>query len=711
MRLAHAWYRVKEAKVRNAKRQGIRRWAAAWVFAALVGAGPGIAWAGDELEGLLDLDALGGEAGELSPELLLFQDIPTVTLATKHEQPITLAPASISVITAADIKRQGARTITDVLRNVPGINVNRISNSDVNVAARFPADAANAEMLVLIDGRTVYLDFFGVVLWDALPVVMEDIERIEIIRGPASPLYGANAYAGIVNIITKDPDAHPANTLSTTFGTQDRYVATYIHAGSQDKWRYKVVASWDEINEFDPRRRNARENLKVYSTHVYEFAEDERIRISAGVDDSDGNIFTGLGRFEHEQQQAFFQSVLTYGDWEAQLFYNRFDGHVSNALLDPFPNGAIFVLVPAPGVVATPVNPQGRTQLVNNVFNVELQHTLELFDRHTITWGGGYRYNQIRGRNIFGKNEHLDIFNAFLQDEWALTDDLTLTGSVRVDHRQLTGVTVSPRLAAVYQWRANHVFRAAVSQAFRDPTQVENFISISGGQPTGGLPVPLQVIANGNRNLDPQEITSFEVGYDGRYLDGTLHVKTDVFYNALEDVIEFVSPAPGLFGFDNVGDADQVGGEIEVEYYWRPWLRPYINYSLLYFRAQNDDVLGGHQDRGDKIRSAPLHKVNAGVFADWNTGWSAMVQVHYVDNLREDALNPAPSLAPPVSPATLVVDVDGYVRWDARLAYRLEEPDLELSVTAFNLFNDRHREHPLGLPLERSVFVNGLWKF
>lgn len=682
------------------------------VGALVIGTAP--SWADappqDEM-GVMAEGDLGDEEFGLGPELLLFQEIPTVTLATKHAQPVTLAPSSISVITADDIRRQGARTITDVLRNVRGINVNRISNSDVNVAARFPGDASNAEMLVLIDGRTVYLDFFGIVLWDALPVVMEDIDRIEIIRGPAGPLYGANAYAGIVNIITKDPGAHPTNTLSGSLGTNDRYVATYIHAGERDKWRYKVVASWDEMDEFLPSDRNARENLKVYSTHVYDFADDQSLRLSFGLDDSDGNTFTGLGNFKREQQQVFVQGVFTYGDWEGHIFFNRFDGHVSNPLMDPFPNGGLIIdpvtFLPVPTIN----NPQGRTQIVNNVFNIEFQHAVELLDTHQVTYGGGYRYNQIRARNIFGKDEHLDIFNGFIQDEWSVTDDFTVTGSVRVDHRQLTGVTVAPRLAGVYQWRDNHVFRASVSKGFRDPTQVENYIDINGAQAVGGLPFPLGVTATGNRNLDPAEITSFELGYNGRYLNNTLHVAGDIFYNEMTDIIEFVSPTAGVFSFTNLGDADQFGGEVEVEYYWKPWLRPYVNYSLLYFRAQSDGVFGGHQIRGHKIRGIPQHKVNAGVFADWENGWSAMAQVHWVDRITEDALNPAPSLIPPGSPTTLVVDLDSYTRVDARVAYKWDKPDVEVSATVFNLLGDRHQEYPLGQPLERWLLVNAIWKF
>lgn len=639
----------------------------------------------------------------LSRELLLFQEIPTVTLATKQEQPLTLAPSSISVITAEDIRRQGARTLSDVLRNVPGINVNRISNSDVNVAARFPADNNNAEMLVLIDGRTVYLDFFGIVLWDALPVVMEDIARIEIIRGPAGPLYGANAYAGIVNIITKDPEEHESHTFSVTGGTPDRFVGTYIMSGAHDKWRYKAVASWDEINQFDPHDENARENLKVYTTHYYDWDEDEHFRLSLGVDDSDGDVVTGLGRFEREQQQAYVQATLTHGSWEGQLFYNYFNGDVSNPLLDPFPNGTV-VINPFNGVpTATPNNPQGRSHIVNNVLDLSLQHTVDDIEDHKIIWGGGYRYNEIRSENIFGSDEVLDIFHAFVQDEWSVTDDLTLTGSVRLDHRQLTGLTVAPRLAAVYQWRPEHVFRASFAQSFRDPTQVESFIDIFGVQQVG--PIQLGIVATGNRDLDPMQITSWELGYRGRYADGQVRVSADAFYNELEDIIEFLSPSPGIFTFTNVGDADSYGGELEVEYLWKPWLRASANYSFMYFRAQSDGVLGAHQMRGDRIEAAPLHKVNVGLYADWENGWSAMLQMHYVDDLTENTLNPIPP------PTSVVQHLDDYTRVDGRIAKRWENPDLEVSITLFNLFNDRHREFPLGQPLGRSVAVNGTLRF
>lgn len=652
--------------------------------------------ASDDTDLVLDLDALGIAESGLSPELLLFQDIPTVALAAKHAQPVTLAPSSVSVITAEDIRRQGARTITDLIRNVPGMDVLRITNSDVNVGGRGLNGPRNDNLLVLVDGRSVYVDYFGVVFWDSLPVVMEDIERIEIIRGPGSFLHGANAYSGIINIITKDPEQHATNTVSGTLGTQDRYVTTYIHAGTQDKWQYKAIVSWNEINEFDDRSNgftdddNAREILRVTTSHIYTFADDETVRLNTGVTDADGGVLTGLGTFHYENVNPYVQGIVNYGEWEAQLWYSHLNTHTTNTLLDPFSRGG-------------GTGPQGRAAIVSNVFNADFHHRLDVLETHAVTWGAGYRYNQTRARNIIGKNQHFDLFHAFAQDEWQPTDDVTITGGFRVDHRQLTGLSFTPRLSAVYAWRPEHIFRASFSRAFRDPTIIESFLSINGAFTFSGFPnVPFT--ATGNRNLDPEEITSYELGYNGRLLDGDLRVGANVFYSDLDEIIEFFG-APTLTYF-NVGGAEQFGVELEAEYQLKPWLRPYVNYSFIDFQSEANNAFATND--GQRIKSAPQNKVNAGVYADWESGWAAMAQMHWVDHTRHSVINPAP-----VTPLdlNLVRDVDSYTRVDTRVAYHIEDPDLELSIAVYNLFNDRHQEYPFGERFARSVVLNALWKF
>ena len=183
-------------------------------------------------------------------ELLLMMEIPIVITAARKEQPITEAPSTISVITEEDIRQSGAINLPDILRMVPGLDIMSVRLSDFNVTARgFNHLTANG-MLSLIDGRSVYLDFLGTTLWDELPFVLEDIKRIEIIRGPGSALYGANAFHGVVNIITKSPRDLKGTLCKAVVGQLSTHLGSVIHAGVTDKLGYKFLFRWGEINQW-----------------------------------------------------------------------------------------------------------------------------------------------------------------------------------------------------------------------------------------------------------------------------------------------------------------------------------------------------------------------------------------------------------------------------------------------------------------------------
>ncbi|HSD51796.1 MAG TPA: TonB-dependent receptor plug domain-containing protein [Candidatus Methylomirabilis sp.] len=147
-----------------------------------------------------------GEAQPPLRELLLFMTVPTVESPTRRPQPITRAPSAITVITAEDIRLSGATTLPDVLRNVPGLDVFRVSVSDVNVTARVLNVRAANRLQVYIDGRSLLEDIFNLIFWEQFPVSLEEIQRIEVVTSPASPLFGTSAFSGVVQIFPKPPE-------------------------------------------------------------------------------------------------------------------------------------------------------------------------------------------------------------------------------------------------------------------------------------------------------------------------------------------------------------------------------------------------------------------------------------------------------------------------------------------------------------------------
>jgi iron complex outermembrane receptor protein len=606
-------------------------------------------------------------------ELLFFEEVPIVISATKREQPITESPSSISIITAEDIRRSGATSIADLLRRIPGLDVLRISPSDAQISARGFNESNNNDMLLLIDGRSAYVDFFGIVVWDDLPIVLEEIDRIEIIRGPGSALYGANAFSGVINIITKSPDQVNGTTVSATVGEFDTYIWTFMNAAEMDKWSYKLVASWNEANSFEDRDENDHEMFKGNALLQYTVDPVSKVYFSAGVNDGDGNTQTRVSAFDREGTFGYAKLNYDYENWKYQAFYNLVD-------LD---------------VVAT-----GDTEersIVNNAFDFEVQNTVEPWERHSITWGANYRHNRITSKNIIGDDEQEDLFSLFVQDEYNLLDNMILTTGVRFDSHPLTGEHFSPRASLVYKPWNNHIFRASVARAFRNPSFVESYLDLNIGP----------VTATGDRDLDSEEITSFEIGYQTRLLENRLELKLDTFYNILDEIIEF-RRAPTLFpielDFFNAGKAEAFGGEISLSYRPNSRTSAYFNYSFQELEANDDGVQFQLNEDGDTIDSSPKHKINAGIYAEMENGLNGSIDLHFVDEVTMGFFNP-PALLPTFG------ELDDYTRVDIRVGYKFPHHDIEASLIAQNAFDDYHQEYPLGEHLQRQVLFQLQGKF
>ncbi|NQU08768.1 MAG: TonB-dependent receptor [Candidatus Abyssubacteria bacterium] len=617
-------------------------------------------------------------------ELLLFEEIPTVISATKLEQPITESPSSISVITAEDIRRSGATNIADLLRRVPGLDVLRVTPSDAQISARGFNESNNNDMLLLIDGRSSYVDFFGIVVWDDLPIVLEEIERIEIIRGPGSALYGANAFSGVINLITKTPEQAMGTTLSATIGEFDTYIWTFMNADVMDRWSYKVVASWDEANSFVDRDENNHEMFKGNALVKYEFDPDSQIYFSAGVNEGDGNTLTRVSRFDRDGTFGYAKLNYDYGNWKFQTFYNLIDIDVLAA------------------------DSEWRS-IINNVFDFEMQHTLEPWEKHTITWGANYRHNRVTSHEIIGPDEQEDLFSLFIQDQYEILDDMTLTTGVRFDSHPLTGVHFSPRASLVYEPWESHIFRASVARAFRNPSFVESFLDLAIGP----------VTATGNRDLDAEEITSFELGYQTRLLENKLQFKLDTFYNILNEIIEYrnlnfppwpPSLPPIFFDYENEGRAIAYGGEVSLEYHFSDRLSGYFNYSYQELKARSDRVQFQLNEDNETIDSSPRHKINAGIYGELENGLNGSVDLNFVDEVEVGFFDPSTTIP---SEARL----DDYTRVDARIGYKFPDRDLEVSLIVQNALNDSHQEFPAGVldvggeHFQRQVFFQVYGRF
>ena len=607
-----------------------------------------------------------------------------VTSVSKRRQRVADAATAVFVITPEDIRRSGATSVPELLRMVPGVEVARSDASKWAVSIRgFNARFAT-KLLVLVDGRSVYNPLFSGVYWNAQDVVLEDVDRIEVIRGPGATMWGANAVNGVINIITKSAKDTQGALLSGGGGTNEYGFGTARFGGKAgEKVAYRgylksftvgdsPVASGDRGADAthqvrsgfridaDPGRRDSFTlSGDVYKqdygstgiarpllTPPYLAVLDDRGRSSGG------NI---LGRWGHKLSETSNLSL--------QAYYDRFK-----------------------------IEEQGLG-MRTDVADVELQHEFEAFSRNTVVWGLGYRHTRTTfDDNAFAhttSNYRNDsIFNAFVQDEIALIqDELRFTIGSKVEHNDSTGVEIQPSARILWTPTPTQSVWGAVSRAVHVPSIGEEEAQIRVGViPPGVSPnplpfLPLEIVFSGKPDIVAEDLLAFELGYRAQPLD-RLTFDIAGFYNIYGDLRTVadgtpflaLSPVPRVVvpsELDSDGSAETYGIEVAAGWDVFSWWRLKAAYS--YFHDNLDRAAVGHGMN-------PMHQASLRSMLDLGHGWEFDLWPRYVDNLTDQ-------------------NIESYVSLDARLGWRPTNA-VEFSVVGQNLLDSRRKETvPELLPL------------
>ena len=545
---------------------------------------------------------VGGAALELPPvelRLASFGDTVVVT-ASRNEVRLLDAPVSTSVITASTLETTPAQNYGDLLRATPGVNVIQLSARDIQVASRSPGNTLINTQLVLVDGRSAYLDFFGLVLWDLVPTSFDDVEQIEVVRGPASAVWGANAMTGAVNIITKPPRESVGTTVTLTGGYIDRNdgSGSGLGAGSlfganatvtrapSDRLSYRISGGYFMSDAFarpsgqipvvdDPRQpgqtvggsfypldsadagfgrgfANRGTSQPKFDVRVDQELSDATISYSGGVAGTEGLVHSGIGPFDLQTGTYLGYGKVSYtrGALRMQFFTNFLDGKAPNLLL---PN-------PATGM---PLELNFKTQ----TYDGEIGHSLLLGNRHRLSYGGNLRQNNF-DITLAPLSENRTEIGGYVQDE-IFWDRFRLVLGGRVDKfGNLPDPKFSPRIAFIVKPAEDHSVTLSFNQAYRAPSVINNFlqtsivspVDLSGLapllppplQPAVAQPFPLVVNAVGSSlpigdmaqdDLIEESLTAYEVSYTGVLPRGTT-LGGSFFVNQREDSISFTPLAP-----------------------------------------------------------------------------------------------------------------------------------------------------------------------
>jgi len=549
---------------------------------------------------------------DLLNEEELFGEIPMSLTATRISQSVKDSPVSITIITREMIEAYGSSELPDVLRLVPGFQVAHIRGYRSSISYHGLGGEYSSRMQVQIDGRSVYTPILGNVEWPELPIEPEDIERIEVIRGPNAASYGANSFAAVVNIITR----HASDTLGTyaklTQGSRNtrRYLARFGgHSGRLD---YRLTASYArdsgfEVTEFpddkEIRSFNYRADYQPNLDNQFEFQYGYRSSIRQDGDvepfsdlqvdperDVKGRTHFQLLRWRHEVDAKENFSIQFYHN------YQRIDDDFQTDFIDSILGAGTSATF---GVANQRVN-LSNTRLMHR-YDLELQHNIELNNALKVVWGASARYEQSGAARLFDQPSNSDFitnttYRLFGHAEWKPDPKWTINAGALIENNDITGTDISPRLAINHHFSANHTVRASVSRAYRTPTVFEtNADSVTEAFDASGNSVEIDQLILADRKLDPEEITSFELAYVGNFPKYKLNIDAKLFYDKIKNIISdvenraFTDPFSILLGlpanqdrvrfYDNVGNAISQGFEAQLQYKINPETSVHLAYT------------------------------------------------------------------------------------------------------------------------------------
>ncbi len=632
-----------------------------------------------------------------------------VTSVSRKSQKVSEAAAAVFVITQHDIRRSGATSIPEALRLAPGLSVARIDGSKWAISSRgFNGRYAN-KLLVLIDGRSVYSPLFSGVYWDVQDTLLDDVERIEVIRGPGATLWGANAVNGVINVITKKARDTQGALVKAGYGTEEAGFAALRYGGRAGDRTY-------------------------YRAFVKYFNRDRLDSVGSGTASDDWNAFRGGFRLdatptcrdeftlqgeaysgtEGQQDLVYRWTPLTnyqatpisdskfvgghlLARWQRQL--NDIDDFVLQAYYD-----------------RSYRDQKALLKETRDVFDVDFQHRFVLGKGHELLWGLGYRLtsDDLEPAEIVTVEDEVrsdQLFSFFVQDEISLLPDkLRLLIGSKFEHNDYTGFEYQPNARLIWTPNTHHSLWGAVSRAVRTPSRLEDsgdiFYRLM--PPLGGNPLPRKLAIFGSKDYEAEKSLSYELGY--RYLPGGgFSIDTALFYTDYWDHRsgEMVLPSMGvapvphaLAGYvhDNKLKAETWGLEVVVDWHVRKWWQLQGNYTLLKVDLSRESDSSDNFSHLVYENSSPQQQWALRSSFDLGRDWELDLWLRYVDRIT-----------------VTYTDIDDYYGLDMRLAWQPVE-GLELAFVGQNLLEPSHQEFqtemgtiPTAVP--RGFYGQIKWQF
>lgn len=620
---------------------------------------------------------------DLSLEELISLDVPDVTSVSRRKQRLMDSAAAVFVITNEDLQRSGVTSIPEALRMVPGMQVARMNGNTWSISTRgFNYIFAN-KLLVLIDGRTVYSPLFSGVNWDVQDTMLEDIDRIEVIRGPGAALWGANAVNGVINIITKHSGSSQGGLLSAGFGSEEKAFGAYRYGGqiSDDAYYRAYYKGFERDGQKNTDGTDAADDWKMHRAGFRTdwIAGNKEFTVQGDV--YDGTTRPPLRIIEPDTLQykpRFDESRDQRGGNISAYFKNNLSDTNNYSFRTIYDNYQNF---------------DYRITEKRNTFDLEYQHHLSGLGRHDIVWGASYRATLYKiGKTDYmyfkeGGNEVTNhLYSAFIQDYISLAPKWSLTLSSRFEHNDFSGFEIQPNMRLTWKQAENRTFWGAISRAVKTPSLSETKLQTQGvtfddfPSTNGYVLLPI----SGNKDVKSEKLLAFELGYRETFSE-SLRLDATMFFNQYKDILTYTEslncPIGAMCGeiynrvltipteLSNGLDVKTYGFEAIVDWQAKSWWKLQFTYSWLNTEAvSNKEQTDFLQRNETSIEDLPT-KNTANIRSSMNlpNRWYLDVWLRYMDNFKS-------------------AGIGAYSTMDLRLAKKFSD-NLEVSLIGQNLFN------------------------
>jgi iron complex outermembrane receptor protein len=674
-----------------------------------------------------------------------YEEVVVVT-GSRVEQKLVNAPATMTVIGSQAIQNSPSQSFADLMRNVPGLNVTQISARDVNLTSRTATTSLATGQLALLDGRSVYLDFFGFVMWDFLPVNFNEIKQIEVVRGPASAVWGANALHGVVNVITKSPREIQGTTATLGFGGFSRpdgdtctdsdgdscgssmfYVSGTHAQAVNDRWAFKLSAgvyTQDPLTRPTgnipndlvpptpyPNYQNQGTTQPKFDLRVdYDHPDgQQRWTFAGGVAGTDGIMHSGIGPFDINSGSilGYFKAGYNKGARHAQFFTNILNGDATNLLAQTGPTTFL------------------DFQFKTSTFDFEASDARTFAARHVVSYGGNIRYSSF-DLSIAPNADNRTEGGIYVQDDIFLSEMFRLVAGGRLDMFSNIDAVFSPRVAFMIKPHTDHTVRVSYNRAYRSPSVINehldatilNQATIPAVPPL--VPAPVTVVfpiqAVGNTDIEEESLDAYEIGYTG-FVAGRATLSAAFYVNNFHDGINFAQvgtyttqnppPAPGFppplrpllnvlnnlgrgipccFTYVNLGDYQQIGVELGADFMVNPNMNAFVNYSW------QDDPEADDPSQQGELNLPPTNRFNVGMNFSYGRYLGNFAVSYQDDAFFQDVLD-----------SRYHGTTEAFTLVNAGVGVKFGGNRYTATAKFVNLFNERVQQHVFGDILQRQV--------